>query len=588
MRWQTTAALALILAVLAAFFYVYEIRLAPDRESAETRKDRVLTVEAADVTEVTIERKDDTVDVKREANGWQMVAPVTARGDRGTIDDVLTTLTTAKSDREIDASPSPSALADFGLDKPAARITLTLKDGKRVGLTLGGKNPTGTWVYAREADKPAILALGDSVLRDATRPVADFRDKTVLAFDRKDVTGVEIGTRDDTIVLASAEGKWTITQPRQLRADPDVVRDFLDKLQVAKVKEFVTESGDALARFGLDQPTRVGIVTGKDKDRATKALFFGRLDADKKGVYAMRQGETSVLLVPEDVWTAVPKTVAAARDKSVIDVDRDKVAKLELTSAKGTVMLVREKDTWKIAAPESLPADQVEVGGIFFKLKDLKAQGFLSEDAAGVARFLAKPEVKVTVTEPGTPTKTLLLAASAEKRGGQPSAYAGVAETGPVVLVDAKALADLSRSVTDLRDRTLVFGLDPKDVKRMRLKAGKNSMVLERSDDEWKILEPAKGGAKTQKVDDVLFMLRTLRWQDIAAPAGPDEKKYGFDAPTFEASLYRPDGTEITTVVLGKREGDRMYVKTKTSPTIYTVDPKLLGNLPRIPDDIKG
>jgi hypothetical protein len=588
MRWQTTAALAVILVALAAFYYVYEVRMAPERESADTRKGRVLTVEPADVMQLTIERRDDTVDVKREGDGWQMLAPVKARADRGAVDEVVTTLTTAKSDRQIDPSPTPSALADFGLDKPAARITLTLKDGKRAGVVLGGKNPTGTWVYAREGDKPAILALGDSVLRDATRPVADFRDKTVLAVDRRSVSGLEISTPDDTIVLANADGKWTITRPRQLAADADVVRDFLDKLQAAKVKEFVGESANTLPRWGLDHPTRVTVVTGKDQDRAARTLLFGRVDRDKKGAYAMRQGETSVLLVPDDVWTALPKTVATARDKTVIDVDRDKVAKLELASAKGAVTLVRENARWKIAEPGPLPADQVEVGGVLFKLKDLKAQGFLSDDASGLSRFLAKPDVRVTVTMEGAPPKTLLLASAPERRAGQPSAYAGVAETGPVVLVDAAALNDLARSVNDLRDRTVFYGVEPKEIQRVRLKAGGKSALLERSGDEWKMLEPTRGAAKTQKVDDVVYALRSLRWKEVASPAGQDAAKYGVDQPTFEVSLYRPDGTEIGTLIVGKRETERAYIRTRASPTIYAVDPKLLGDVPKIPDDLKG
>src|SRR5918994_3655295 len=147
MLWQTTAVLAVILAALSAFFYVYEVRMAPDREKTETRKGRVLTVESADVTELTLERPTDTVRVKREGDGWQLLAPVQARADRGTIEDVLTTFTTAKSDREIEAAPAASALGDFGLDKPAARVTVHLKNGKREGLVLGGKNPTGAWVY---------------------------------------------------------------------------------------------------------------------------------------------------------------------------------------------------------------------------------------------------------------------------------------------------------------------------------------------------------------------------------------------------------------------------------------------------------
>jgi hypothetical protein len=586
MRWQTTAALAVVLAALAAFFYVYEIRMAPDRERAETRKGRLFSVEVADVTELAIERPEATVHVKREGDGWQMLAPVRAAGDRGTIEDVLTTLVTARSDREIDAAPAASALGDFGLDRPAARVTLTLKDGKRLGLALGGKNPTGAWVYARELEKPGILALGESVLRDATRPPADFRDKTVLAFDRQKVTGIEVATRDDTIVLAAADGKWTLTRPRTLPADADTVRDFLDKLSAAKVREFAADAPPSLGKWGLDQPARVTVAIGDGKDRTGKTLLLGRVDAEKKGVYAMRQGDTSVLVIPEDVWTALPKTVAAARDKTVIDVERDKIAKIELQSAKGPVTLVRDDNRWKIAAPEPLPADQVEAGAILFKLKELKAQAFLSDDASAMPRFLARPDVKVTVTEQGGASKTLVLAASSEQRGGRPSAYAGVVDRGPVVLVDGQAVTDLARSALDLRDRTLLFGLDPKEVDRLALRAGGKSVLLERSGDDWKVLEPAKGEANAQKADDVLFTLRGLRWKEIAA-AAPDGR-HGFDQPALEASLYRRDGTEIATVTIGKTDDARTYVKTKASATVFAVDPQAVGNLPKTADEVRG
>ena len=84
------------------------------------------------------------------------------------------------------------------------------------------------WVYAREADKPAVFVVGESVLRDSTRPVADFRDKAVLAFDQKDVTGLEIVTADDTIAAEQADGRWRLSRPRALPADSDTIRDFLE------------------------------------------------------------------------------------------------------------------------------------------------------------------------------------------------------------------------------------------------------------------------------------------------------------------------------------------------------------------------
>src|SRR4030095_5104379 len=115
-------------------------------------------------------------------------------------------------------------------DKPAADVTLTLKDGKTLGLALGAKTPTGVWVYARERDKPAVFVLGESVLRDATKPVADFRDRPILAFDAKDVSGFEVVLPDQTLAVEGETRAWRITQPVALRADNDTVVEFLDRL----------------------------------------------------------------------------------------------------------------------------------------------------------------------------------------------------------------------------------------------------------------------------------------------------------------------------------------------------------------------
>ena len=41
MRWQTTLVAAILLALVGGFYYVYEVRLGPDREKAEARKGRV-------------------------------------------------------------------------------------------------------------------------------------------------------------------------------------------------------------------------------------------------------------------------------------------------------------------------------------------------------------------------------------------------------------------------------------------------------------------------------------------------------------------------------------------------------------------
>lgn len=582
MRWQTTAVLAAVLAVLAGFYYVYEIRWGPERARQAAQQQRLWVADVRDVTAVELRRRDDTVRLEREADGWQVRAPVRARGDRGAIEDVLTTLTMARVDREIAAAPA--RLEEFGLAPPGVEVTLRLRDGRQLGLALGDRSPTGAWVYAREAGKPAVVALSDAVLTAAVRPLADLRDRTVLAVARPDVAGFEIAAADDTIVVERAGDRWRITRPVTLPADEETIRDFLDKLGASRVTEFVAEAPRSLARWGLDRPLRVAIHSGRGETRVTRTLLFGRAAEGDRGVYAMRPGEPSVLLVPRATWQAVPKNVAVLRNRRVVEFQRDRVVRLDVESPGGKVSLVREQDRWRIVAPESLPADQVAVGALLFKLAELRAQGFLSDDATGIARYLGRPRVRVALTEQGGAPLTLLLAPSPERRGGAPSAYAALAGRGPVVLVEAKALEELGRSLTELRDRRLFPDLEPRQVHRVRLRAGERTVVAERRGEaDWRLVEPERRAAKSRAVDDLLYVLRALRWQAIAAPAGEAPGRWGLDAPVLEVTLRRGDGSLLGSVAVGRREGDLMWVRTGAGPAIYAVETRQWPELPAVP-----
>ena len=589
MRWKTTVLLALLLGAVGIFYYVYEIRLAPGREKAEREKGRLWSVEAKDVEEAVFKRRDNTVHLKRDGDGWQLLVPVKARGEKTVVQDLVANLVTAKVEREID--PSPPSLADFSLDRPAAEITLRIKGkSEPLSLLLGGKNPTGVWVYAKTADKPAVFVLSDFVLRDATKPVSDFRDRTILAFDRSVVTGLEVKDKGQ-LLAAEPEGttRWKMTRPTPFKADGERVADFLDKLLFTKVKEFVAEAPPSLKPYGLDQPAQVTIWVGKEKDRTRQGLLLGKLDAAKKGVYALRPGEPSVLLLGEEIWNLLPRTVFDLRDKTIISYERDKLAKLALESPEGMITVARQGQEWRITAPESLKADDGAVSAYLWKLQDLRAQAFVTDSAAAIGRYLPKPQLRVSLWEKDAQApKTLLLGPSTERRDEKPMAYAAVLGQGPVALVEAKFLQELAKSVTDLRDRVLLSFFDAKDVRRLQIKSGGQAILIERQgENEWRILEPKKGKAKEAAVSGLLFTLRALKWTEQLSAKGEESPRYGLDQPSFEVTLWRADGGEIGGLVVGKKDKDKAYLKTRASPSVYAVDAKQLGNLPKTADDFE-
>ena len=587
MSWKTLTVLLVLAAGLGGFLVVDTQWLTPKREKAESAKGRLWTVELKDVDGLTIKRKDDTIKLKRAGDGWEMVEPVKTRADGAVVNDVVTNLATARVDREIEANPTK--LDDYGLEPPAAQVTLDVKgQAAPLTLTVGGKNPTGVWVYAREGSKPAVVVVGESVARDTARPVADFRDKTLLAFDRKNVTAVDLDLEGSRMTLEAEEGgKWKIARPGPYRADGDLVSDMLDRLGAARIREFEA-APKSLATYGLDKPSRVTIWLGKDKDRTSKTLLVGKADAAKKGVYVQREGESDVLLIPAEAWDKVPKTVAMARDKIVFPYAYDKVSRIEIESAGGKVMLEREGLGWKITAPEALKADTGAVNGLLWRIRDLRAAGFLDESGAGIPRYLAKPDATVRIWEEGAKEpKVLLLGLSGTVKVGEITGVAAPAGTGPVVMVDAKDVRELGKTAQDLRDKSVLGAFEAKDVKRLQVTVGDKRLVLERKgDDDWRVLEPAKGAAKEMKVTGLLLALRALQWKEIASADGQNAASFGLDKPQLSVVAFKADGSELAALTVGRSDDKVAYVRTKASPSVYAVDAKSLEDFRKAPAEV--
>ena len=587
-RWKSILVLLVLAAGLGGFFYYDSYYLGPRREKAESAKGRLWTIEPKDVERITVVRKGETLRLQRAPDGgWDMLEPVKTRGDRSVVDDMVTGLATARVDREID--PNPAKPGDFGLAPPEADVKLEVKGrSEPLSLQVGSKNPTGVWVYAREGGKPAVVTLSESIARDTTRPVADFRDHTVVAFDRKNVSGVDLDVDGEQMsIVADPPGKWRMVKPRPLRADTDLVSEFLDKLEGAKAMEFVDDAPKSLAAYGLDKPSRVTVWVGRDKDRSARTLLVGKTVPDKKGVYVKRDGEPGVILTAEALWTAFPKTVGALRDKTVVNYAFDKLERVEITHHGQTVGLAKEGTGWKLTAPEALRADSGAVTQLLWKIRDLQALGFLSENAAEVPRFLGKPDVTVKLWESGTKDpKVLLLQSSTERRGGQPAALAAVQGEGPVVLVQGKALTELAPGVAELRDRTVFPAFDLGDVKRARVTGGDKPLVVEKSGEtDWKQVEPTRGATKDGRVANVLLALKALKWKEIASKGG-DDATYGLDKPELEMSVFKADGSEVGTLLVGKSDGAVTYVKVKAEPGIYAVSSKDLEDLRKARTDI--
>ena len=129
----------------------------------------------------------------------------------------------------------------------------------------------------------------------------------------------------------------------------EAVTGLLEKLRAAKIKEFVSDAGRNPAEAGSTGRRRSRSGWARTRPGAP-GRFASAGGADKKGVYAQREGDTVVLLVEESVEID-PASAVALRDKTVFSYDRGKLERVEIESPKGKVALALQDGKWRITAP---------------------------------------------------------------------------------------------------------------------------------------------------------------------------------------------------------------------------------------------
>jgi hypothetical protein len=591
MRWLSTTVLAVLLVGLGTFYYVYEIRQAPEREKAATVKDRLWKdLEGKDVEDIVVRKGGaEALHLKKSGDTWSLVAPVAASADRGAADGLATSLATLRVEREVEANPQKPA--DFGLAPPAAEVTFTAKGQERT-VKLGAKSPSGVWAYAQEGVKPAVILVPEGILADSQKAPSEYRDKTLVTFDRKDVKTIEVrGPAGQVVAAVGAKGpdEWQLTAPLQAPADREAVSALLEKLRAAKIKEFVTDVPKTLAEYGLDRPTRVTLGVGEEASRTTKALRFGKAVPEKKGIYAQREGDATVLLLDEELGRSVPASAVALRDKSIFAYDRAKLERVEVESPKGKVLLALQDGKWRITQPVALPADEGAMSQMLFKTRDLRAKDFVAEDAKRLAAYgLDKPQVRVTVWEKDAKEPKALLLAPAKEKDRAYATAVGAGAVG-VAAVDAAALTELARGVTDLRDRSLAEAFDTKDVTRVTIQRPTVTLSLDRTgtgEDDWQLGAPKKGKTRGGRVSEILWTLRNLKWKDLVAEQGWDPARYGLDGGATTITLANKDGKTVAALAVGKQEAGQTYVRVPGQPALYAIDSKTLPDLPNTPEEL--
>ena len=446
MKFKGTLIWALVLIVLVAFVYLYEIKGGQQRQVAEEEAKKLLPLRTEEVLELTLRRPSETVVCRRTGGDWVITEPIETAGDRAAIDRILQTLAQAEKHRTV--TDSAADLSHFGLDPPQITVQIRSGEGLEGIVHLGQKNPIGSHIYARLADRPTVYLTGTPLLTQVQTELFQLRDRRVLAFEQPEVRGLMLQRDGETIELVRDAEQWSLKKPLQVKADTDKINNMLEKLNSARVSNYMEETPEDLSFWGLDRPElSVTLVLGPETTRQT--LLIG--DPGEDGRYARDVSREPVFVIPDDLFRELDASLFDLRDKAILDFQKERAAELELRFDEITI--VCRKDTsgqWALAVPQSTAADRWEVEAVISTMAGLQAEVFADQDPTDLDRYgLSNPQLEAILRdEDGQRIAWLRLGKETDE-----GIYACDADGKPVVLVNRTTLTALSPEAEDLKKK---------------------------------------------------------------------------------------------------------------------------------------
>jgi hypothetical protein len=271
----------------------------------------------ADTTALVLERGGETFELEKEQKDgkttWKLKQPKEMAGrpaDAPNVDRMLAELRDLRTDKLVADKPTPQALEDYGLSKPALKATVKVqnKDAKKTEdwVFLFGK-PTEGGRYAKQSNsdlvfvaKPAVTSVLESELQDPT----------VFHFDQAKVRAVklvgwkQVASFTFTLEAERKQGSkgWTVKTPPDFDLNGDQLDALLATLADLKAQRYVTRQGGPRPEHKLSPADRqLQIELSLDGEKAPLTLTLGALDPKEKAYYAQASALPGVVfLVAQD------------------------------------------------------------------------------------------------------------------------------------------------------------------------------------------------------------------------------------------------------------------------------------------------
>jgi hypothetical protein len=434
---RNTLVLLLVAAIIGIVVYFLEIKPGKPRDEKTDESKPVFAFKREDISSISITRAGQTVTLEDQQGKWTITQPLAAQANQSTVDSLVSSLTSAKIERNL--SPSADEIKSFGLEDPAVTVDIKLKSGDTKTLKLGAKDFSGLSAYAQIGDAGDVLLLPASVLTNSDKSLDELRDKSILGASQFDIKSITLTNENGQMFLAKDGGEWMLKKPFEAGVESTEMNSFLSEVTSAEAEEFVSETADNLAKYGLDVP-KITLIAQLN-DGSERTISAGVKDDTH---YAKASSRPQVFRISSSLYDKLNIKPTGLRNKEIFKLDRENLSKIEIKNPNLRLVAEKSGDKWVIKEP----ADKKDKDAPTLKIIDpfeTKADEILDSPGSDVRSKLAKPAVEARLTyKDGKVVEVKVSSADGD------SAYAAVKGRAEVFKVKKQMLDDLSFKPSDL------------------------------------------------------------------------------------------------------------------------------------------
>ncbi len=229
------------------------VLLSADKPLDELRDRSVLAFNSWEVKRAELRTPRARFRLERRDDGWFLTAPRELRADENTVRDLLDAVAFARLTTLV--AESVEQPARYGLDRPQYELRIhtekgeerTLLVGRRTERTRGTQQPAH--YYARDVARSMLFTVGEELVRELNRSLADLRSKRIAHFDRAQLRRIELRNQHLTLVAETTDGEqWRVREPAEKKDQPVQVSRILSTLEFTRAEAVLDAPPAAVVR----------------------------------------------------------------------------------------------------------------------------------------------------------------------------------------------------------------------------------------------------------------------------------------------------------------------------------------------------